>query len=196
MLPCGASIAAQSATMPTVRPLVCWVFLACIAQAALADTTTRYTVLIQDRPSGAQVTTVKSGGRVDVDFGFKNNGRGPTLREQYRFAADGTLTQLQVQGSSEFGAPVSERYRRRAEEASWQSNADHGSAQLRSPAVYVPADSSLEALAMIVRAALAQPQQRIAALPAGTVRVEKVTQTRLEGGAGAAQLTLYAVNGI
>ena len=44
---------------------------------AQADTVTRYTILFQNKPSGAQTTRVADDGTVTVDFSFRNNGRGP-----------------------------------------------------------------------------------------------------------------------
>jgi len=125
-----------------------------VSTAALADTTTRYAVLFQDRPGGSQVTTVRADGRIDVDMSYRNNGRGPDIKEHSRFAPDGTLVSFQVTGKSTFGAPISESYALRGNQAQWRSVADHGEATVTAPAVYVPVDSSFEAFAVIVRAAL------------------------------------------
>lgn len=65
-----------------------------VSTAALADTTTHYTVLFQDRPSGSQVTTVRADGQVDVDMSYRDNGRGPDIREHARYAPDGSLVAL------------------------------------------------------------------------------------------------------
>jgi Amidohydrolase family len=176
--------------------LCLWVSAIAAQAATAADTVKRFTILVESKPSGVQVTTVKSGGRVDVDFDFKNNGRGPTLREHYRFDPQGTLLSFEVKGKSTFGAPVSERYARAGAKARWQSLAEQGSSDLTGPVVYVAADSSLEAFADLVRTALRQPAGRIAALPAGTVQVEKVTATQLDAAAGGQKVTLYAVTGI
>ena len=39
-----------------------------------------------------------------VDFIFKDNGRGPELKEEYTLAADGTFTRYHAKGTSTFGA--------------------------------------------------------------------------------------------
>jgi hypothetical protein len=175
--------------------LLClWVSGLVAHSAAAADTVKRFTVLIEGKPSGSQVDTLKGGGRLDVAFDFKNNGRGPTLTEHYRYGPDGTLESFEVTGRSTYGAPVDERYTRSADRAQWRSAAEQGSARLTAPVVYVAADSSLEASADLVRSALRQPQGRIAALPSGTVQVEKVTDAQLPG--GEARVTLYAITGI
>src|SRR5438309_2354512 len=87
VLPCAASKGSGRERMRTIA-LVAAVL---VSTPALADTTTRYTVLFQDRPGGSQVTTVRADGRIDVDMSYRNNGRGPDIREHSRFAPDGTL---------------------------------------------------------------------------------------------------------
>src|SRR5205807_347105 len=62
----------------------------CLSGAALADTSIRYSVLFDGRPGGSEVVTVRGDGRVDVDMSYRNNGRGPDIKEHSRFAPDGT----------------------------------------------------------------------------------------------------------
>jgi len=167
-----------------------------VSTAALADTTTRYTVLFQDRPGGSQVTTVRADGRIDVDMSYRNNGRGPDIKEHSKFTPDGTLVSMQVTGKSTFGAPISESYALRGNQAQWRSVADHGEATVTAPAVYVPVDSSFEAFAVIVRAALRQRENRIAALPGGELTVRKVLEAKLQSAGHGAAVALYAIIGI
>src|SRR2546429_6879342 len=77
-----------------------------LSGTALADTTSHYTVLFQDRVVGSDVATVRGDGGVDVQMSYRNNGRGPDLKEHSRFAPDGTLLSFEVKGKSTFGAPI------------------------------------------------------------------------------------------
>jgi len=170
---------------------------ALISTVALADTTTRYTVLFHDHPSGSQVTTVHADGQVDVDMSYRVNGRGPDIKEHARYAPDGTLISLAITGKSTFGAPVDEYYALKEHRAEWRSLADHGSATVLAPAVYVPtSDSSFEAIAAFARSALRQAQGKIAALPGGELTVTKVLDTRLQDGGRTQALALYAILGV
>ncbi len=81
---------------------------------AQADTVTRYTILFQNKPSGAQTTRVADDGTVTVDFSFRNNGRGPDLKEQFVLAEDGTLARYSVKGTSTYGGPIDESFARRS----------------------------------------------------------------------------------
>lgn len=164
--------------------------------ASFADTTIRYSVLFDGHLSGSEVATVRGDGRVDVDMTYRNNGRGPDIKERSRYSPDGTLVSLEVKGKSTFGAPIDESYTLKGGRARWRSLSDHGEVTASSAVAYVPVDSSFEAAAAPVRAALAQPGHRIAALPGGELTVKKVLDTRLDSAGRAAAVTLYAVVGI
>jgi cytosine/adenosine deaminase-related metal-dependent hydrolase len=167
-----------------------------VSTAALADTTTHYTVLIQDHPAGSQVTTVRADGRVDVDLSYRTNGRGPDLKEHARYAPDGTFLSFEVTGKSTFGAPVDEHFALKDHRAEWRSPIDHGTATLSTSADYVPNDGGFESLAALARAALHQPRGKITALPGGEFTVSKVLDTRLEDSGRTQELALYAITGI
>ncbi len=161
-----------------------------------ADTVTRYTVLIENRVSGSQVTTVHAGGAIDVAMSYKDNGRGPDIKEHYQFAPDGSLAAFTVKGTSTFGGPIDESYSLKGGRAQWRSEADHGATDVKGPAVYIPVDNSFESYGLIAKAALAQPKGRIAALPQGELAIQKVGGTTLEGGGASRAVSLYAVTGI
>ena len=169
---------------------------ALLAGTASADTTLHYTVLFQGKPAGAETAIVHADGRVDVEMSYRNNGRGPDIHEHSRFGADGTLVSFDVKGKSTFGAPISESYTLKGGKAQWRSQADHGEAAVSGAAVYVPVDSSFEGNAAVVRAALRQPGNRIAALPGGEVTVKRVLDTQLESGGQSTTAVLYAVVGL
>ena len=76
------------------------------ATTAFADSVTRYTFVIQGRPSGSQVTTTHEGRRVETVMSFRDNGRGPDINEHIEYAPDGTLIALDITGKSTFGAPI------------------------------------------------------------------------------------------
>jgi cytosine/adenosine deaminase-related metal-dependent hydrolase len=167
-----------------------------VSTAALADSTMHYSVLIQNRPSGSQVTVFHDDGRVDVDMSYRDNGRGPDIRERMRFSPDGTLLSLDTTGKSTFGAPIEEHFVLKGQTVQWRSLADQGTKTLSGPAVYVPNDNSFEAFGFVSRAALKQPQGRIAALPGGELTITKVLDRSVQSGGRTQQVSLYAVTGV
>jgi hypothetical protein len=169
---------------------------ALVSTAALADSTVHYSVLIDKRPSGSQVTVFHDDGRVDTDMSYRDNGRGPDIKERAKFSPDGTLLSLDTTGKSTFGAPIEEHFSLKGQTAQWRSLADHGTKTLTGPAVYVPNDNSFEAFGFIARAALRQPQGRIAALPGGELAITKVLDRSLQNGGRTREVSLYALTGL
>ena len=164
--------------------------------AALADTTYHYHVLFEGKRGGSQVTTVRDDGRIVSDFAYLQNGRGPDIREEIRLDADGFLAEFRVKGKSTFGAPINESFEKKGDRASWRALSDRGSTTVEGPALYAPVDSSLEYLAVAVRAALRQPDSKIALLPGGEARVEALRSVTLDAGGNPAEVTLYAISGV
>src|SRR5262245_57554356 len=170
--------------------------LTALSGAALADSTYHYQVLFEGEVSGSQVTTVRDDGRIVSDFTYRQNGRGPDIHEEIRLDADGLVTDLRVKGKSTFGAPINESFEKKGERASWRALSDRGSTTSGGAALYAPVDSSLEYLAIAVRAALRQPDRKLALLPGGEARVEALRSVTLDAAGHPADLTLYAISGV
>ena len=179
-----------------MRTILAISFLLLSSAAAAADKTTRYDVIFSGESRGEQVTSTGTGGRVTVSFHYSQNGRGPTLTEEFRYGDDGTLLDYQVSGKSTFGAPVNESYTRRDGLVKWTSHSDQGSQSIDGPAIYVPVEGSLEASAAIARAIARQPDGRLAAVPGGELRIRKLAGTILESGDRKLPVSLYAVTGL
>lgn len=167
-----------------------------LSSTATADQTTRYTILFSGENRGEQVTTVGSDGRVNVSFHYSQNGRGPTLKEELQFADDGTMLRYRVTGKSTFGAPVSESFARRGDQVEWKSHSDQGKVTVPGDATYVPVEGSFEASAAVARAVARQPEKRLAAVPGGELRIEKLAATTLESGDRSIPIALYAISGL
>jgi hypothetical protein len=164
--------------------------------AAVADQTTRYTIIFSGETRGEQVTTVGTDGRIKVAYQYSQNGRGPTLKEEIQVAPDGTFARYKVTGKSTFGAPVSESFSRRGDKVEWHAHSDRGQRTVSGPATYLPVESSSESDAIIVRALTRQPGGRLAAIPAGELSAEKVATQKLESQGRSVNVALYAVTGV
>ena len=163
---------------------------------ARAEATLRYTVLFQGKPSGAQTTHIADDGTITVDYSFRNNGRGPDLKEQFTLANDGTLLRYSASGKSTMGAPIQDSFTRRGAQAEWKSLSDQGSAPVAGSSAYVPVEPSPEVLTRIIRAVASQPGRHLAALPAGELKVEKLADEHLELAGKTRDASLYALTGL
>ncbi len=143
----------RATTTETVMRILAAMLILFATMPARAESTVRYTVLCQRKPSGAQVIRTADDGTVAVDFRYRNNGRGPDLKEEFALAKDGTLVRYSVRGTSTFGAPVRETFARRDGRAEWASQSDRGTSDEPGPSAYVPVQCSPEVFMRIVRAA-------------------------------------------
>jgi hypothetical protein len=164
--------------------------------AARAEATARLVVTFQGKVAGEQVVTTADDGRILVDYSYRNNGRGPDLREEMRIDTAGRLVFYRVTGKSTLGAPVDETFEYANGVARWKSLADSGEQTGGLSAQYVPVENSYEMYAVIARALLRQPDGKLAALPAGQLSIRPVRETTVHSGPGEAKVTLYAIFGL
>jgi len=174
------------------------IFLARLGNAS-ADDAVRHSVIFSGKANGMQTTTVDDDGRIVVDFTYRDNGRGPDLHEEIVLAEDGTLQSYRATGKSTFGAPIDESFQRDGEQMAWKSIADQGGKKSGEPAIYVPTptltEETPETLAIIARA-VARHGGKLAALPAGELRLEKLKETDVESGGDKTRVALYALHGL
>ncbi|MBV8035099.1 amidohydrolase family protein [Roseateles sp.] len=162
-----------------------------LAGAAQAQT---YTVMCAKVACG-QLRVAESAGRLEVDYSYRNNGRGPDQREVLEFAPDGAWTAYRTEGVSTYGARIDESFELKDGRASWRSPVDRGERpDAGRDLVYLPVQASPAWAARIARTLLQRPGQRAAALPVGQLGIERV-QTLRPAGADF-DVGLYAVDGL
>jgi hypothetical protein len=173
--------------------------LACISFAvalpAFADSTLDYDVHFVGVKSGALKTVAGKDGRLQVSYSYRNNGRGPDIEEKIVLAPDGTIRSYRQTGKTTFGAILDERFAVSGKRASWQSPAEQGSQAVTGPALYLPTYGSPVVDALIVRATQ-KSGGRLAALPGGEVRSEKLAEAHVGPAGRERDIALYAILGI
>jgi imidazolonepropionase-like amidohydrolase len=165
-----------------------------LAFAAHADTTLDYDVLHEGKKSGALKTVVKDGGARHVSYSYRDNGRGPDIEEDITLLPDGSFRSYRQTGRTTYGAVLDERFSISGKRASWQSPAERGRQEVAGPAVYLPTYGSPETSAILVRASQ-KAGGRLAALPGGEIRSEKLKETRVGPAGGERDVALYAILG-
>lgn len=171
-----------------------WLLIALAAQAQPSQPsppTQRYEVVCVHAACGELVAT-QQGSQWQVSYQFKDNGRGPELKEWIQLDAAGTWPRYRAEGVSTYGAVIRDEFERQpGGSAQWRSRVDAGEqASTPAPSVYLAVDGSPWWLGQLTRA-LRDGQPR-PALPAGEVRAERVLQHQLRDQA----LVLYAVHGL
>jgi cytosine/adenosine deaminase-related metal-dependent hydrolase len=168
------------------------------AQAAVTGTT-RYVIISENngKQMGEQVVENHDDGLTKVRFIYKDNGRGPELREEFRLGPDRTMTSYHVKGNSTFGAVVDEQFARHGDKATWVSTTEKGAKDVSGPALYVPLNSSFEVGSRAVAALAAAPGRSLPLLPTGTLTHKVLDEMEVSGPDGQKQtVELIAQTGI
>ncbi|HEX4872314.1 MAG TPA: amidohydrolase family protein [Nevskiaceae bacterium] len=153
--------------------------LALSATPAAGQLERRYEIHIQGERVGHH-RVIERGSRLEVDYHYRNNGRGPDYRETLELDDQGLPRRFVLEGRSTYGAALRERFERRAGEARWESAADRG--RSREGGAYLPLESSPEVLALMAAAALAREDHRLPLLPSGQLQADALRQLRLADG--------------
>ena len=168
-----------------------------IATQAWAGSTVRYVALVDGgKKAGHQIVETNDDGSVEVDFLFKDNGRGPELKERYTLADDGTLRTYEVKGSSTFGAKVDERFERVGDRATWKTTSDSGDQAVSGTALYASIGGTPQFATIAFNALSKRSDGRLPMLPGGTLTWRKVATETVGAGATKREVDLMAITGL
>ncbi|WP_164857198.1 amidohydrolase family protein [Sphingomonas crocodyli] len=176
------------------------IFAALCASAAFVSTPAmagaeRFSVIFGGRNVG-HLNVDTNGTHSDIDFDFKNNGRGPTMKESLDVDANGFPTAWTVTGATTFGSKVDERFTLKGKRATWVDSTGPGKATVKEPSIYVPQSGSPWSVGLYARALLKDADGAIPALPGGTLRIEKGAALTIAGKAGPIAATAYEIGGV
>jgi imidazolonepropionase-like amidohydrolase len=154
-----------------------------------------YTVLCMKTPCG-HLKLSEAAGRLEVDYSYRNNGRGPDQKEVLEFAADGAWMGYRTEGVSTYGARIDERFERQADgKAVWRSPVDGGErAGVGREVVYLPVQATPAWTARLAQSLLANKAPRTEALPVGRLSIERVQKLAVPG--QPYEVGLYAITGL
>ncbi|MCF6264808.1 MAG: amidohydrolase family protein [Xanthomonadales bacterium] len=131
-----------------------------------------------------------------VDFEFRNNGRGPSIKEKLKRAENGLPSSWTIEGSTAFGNKVDEHFILTGSQASWKDTTGSSSTTLAEPQMYVSQEASPYAIWVYAQALLADDDHSMPVLPGGTLRMDSMQQLSLKGEAAEISATVYAMSGL
>ena len=167
-----------------------------LAFSVQAASVTRMTIYVSDgTKAGEQIVTRSDDGLVKVHYIFMDNGRGPEIDEQFRVAADGTLSEYQAKGSTTFGSVVDEHFSRKGDNAEWHSTSEKGTKTVSGPAMYVPLNGTFEPASLSIAAVASRPDGKLALLPGGTLTQQKIESAVVKRGDVSQNVQLIAQTG-
>jgi hypothetical protein len=162
-----------------------------------ADKVTRYTAFVNGgKDKAGHLVTTREGGKYKVDYLFKDNGRGPELKEEYTLAGDGTFATYQVKGVSTYGSLVDESFTRKGGEAAWKSTSDKGEQAVTGTAIYSPLNGTPQSFSVALSALSKLPGGKLALIPSGTLTARKLLDLDVSRGNEKQKVQLIALTGV
>ncbi len=155
-----------------------------------------YTVIVGENKVGHLKTTIV-GDTINVDYDYKNNGRGPTMKETIVLNAEGYPVDWKITGNTTFGNAVNEHFSLEGQKASWTDATGSGSETVENPQLYVNQFGSPYASVLAARLLLNAPENTLPVLPAGnlTLTPMETLSVPMPSGEGELALTTYALSG-
>jgi hypothetical protein len=157
--------------------------------------TASFTAVFGGKSVGHLIATT-TGDTTTVDFDIKNNGRGPTDAETIRSNAEGLPVDWKIAGATTFGSKVSETFHQAGGKAEWLDSTGKGQAAIAKPGLYVAQAGSPWGDGIIAKALLKAPSMTMAALPGGTLHLDKGETLTVQGAGGPVTVTRYDLVGI
>ncbi|GAB4510014.1 MAG: hypothetical protein Tsb004_12020 [Allomuricauda sp.] len=155
-----------------------------------------YSVIISETKVGYMKVNT-SGDTIQIDYDYKNNGRGPTMKETIVLNAEGYPKSWKVTGNTTFGNAVDEQFTQSEGEASWTDATGSGSASLDAPQLYVNQFGSPYSAVLSARMLMDAPNNTLPVLPAGNLTLTEMEDLTVPhaSGEGELALTTYALSG-
>ncbi len=173
--------------------LALWASVSTIAVSACAATE-NFTVIFGGKDVG-HLNVDTSGSHSAIDFDYKNNGRGPTMKETLDVDATGLPVKWDISGATTFGSKVSESFVKTNGTARWTDSTGAGTKKVTQASIYVAQSGSPWSLGLYARALL-KAGGTIPALPGGDLRLTRGDAVTVAGLAGSLVVTAYSISGI
>lgn len=138
----------------------------------------------------------RAGDTLAIDYDYKDNGRGPTVKETMVLNAEGFPVQWDIAGSSTFGNTIDEHFMLDGKNASWKDASGEGTATLENPSFYVTQSGSPYALFVTARVLLNTKDNTVPALPAGQLKLTPLETLEIGADSLKVKLQTYALTGV
>ena len=193
----GRTAGRRAALRPSRLASPVALFAALLVAPLVHAETLRYVVQMEDGSiAGRQVVTHRDDGLTTVDFGYKDNGRGPDIIEEYRLAPDGTYASYHARGTTTFGAKVDESFKREGSDARWKSTSDSGQVSVEGTALYSSLAGTGDGFSVALAALAKRPDGRLPLIPGGTLSMRKLGDAQVTRGSERRDVQLVMLTGV
>jgi imidazolonepropionase-like amidohydrolase len=153
-----------------------------------------YTVLI----GGTEVGYLKVSRLADTlitDYDYKDNGRGPTIKDTIIFNEKGFPVNWKVSGNTTFGNTINEHFELKGKKANWTDATGSSEATVTQDALYIAEGGSPYMAFLGARVLLRAKDSTIKALPAGELKITAMESFKAKADTIEVNLTSYAISG-
>jgi len=163
--------------------------------ADIPSTAERYSFLMMGNPAGQQAVWTASDGTIHIFFQFNDRGRGPKTISILKLDPNGVPISEVITGNDYLKSAVNENYSLEAGTARWKNDDEEGEKKISAPAFYSALNGGPAEIALLAHAAL-QNGGKIALLPEGEARVQRMTELDIEAAGHKKHVALYAATGL
>jgi imidazolonepropionase-like amidohydrolase len=163
--------------------------------ADIPSTAERYSFLMMGNLAGQQAVWTAPDATLHIFFQFNDRGRGPKTTSILNLDPNGLAISEVITGNDYLKSPVAENYSLEAGTARWKNDDEQGEKKIAAPAYYAPLNGGPSEIALLAHVAL-QNGGKIALLPEGEARVQRVTELDIEAAGHKKHVALYAVTGL
>jgi hypothetical protein len=179
-------------------------FILLIVQACTNDVRTRS---LADLPGEESFSVIRRGTKVGylkvarsgdtliTGYDYKNNGRGPTIKDTITLNKDGFPVKWDISGNTTFGNTIDEHYELKGAIAYWKDATGSSEAKIEQPMLYIDQMGSPYSHFINAWVLLNAPDQTLPALPSGQLQLTALETFRSSSGAMQIELTSYAMTG-
>jgi len=146
-------------------------------------------------PAGQDVVWMDSEGMIHEFFQFNDRGRGPKIYTTYRLDAAGIVVAEESKGVDYMKNPVAENFALHDGQAVWKNQAEDEKAVNAGDKFYIDLNGGPESGALLARALL-KKGGKLAVLPSGEARIQKLQTVVTEGNGTKVNATLYEIDGL
>jgi imidazolonepropionase-like amidohydrolase len=167
-----------------------------VACAEAAQASQVFSLTLGGNRAGFQTECRMADGVREYIFAFNDRGRGPSVRSRIELDAKGVPVLLTVDGNDYLKSAIAERFSVTDGRAAWTNKVERGELKLAAPAFYLSQSGVPSETALLARALLDAADARLALLPVGEARIQRLEERTVQVGEQSRQVALYAITGL
>jgi len=153
-----------------------------------------YTVLINEAEVG-HLKVTRSGDTLLIDYDYKENGRGPSIKEVILLNSNGLPTKWDITGNTTFGNSIYEHFKMENGLASWTDASGSQEVSLDHPLLYINQFGSPYSSFIQASFLLHSRDQNISSLPSGELHLTKLDSFKINVDSTELGLNTYVISG-